>query len=306
MLAFYPFMLFYQGLLLSETLFNTFLVAAFASLYWWRERGFRFDRVFFLTCLLFGLAALIKPTLMVVPPILIASLTLAIRSFRLTLRVLVLASLAYAAVLAPWVARNYMLLHTFVPFTTGASENLYLGNNEKNTTAGINWMTDVDPEVVARLRAIPDEVERQRAFGAAAIEYIRDHPMVFVQRAGQKFVRFWNIVPNAPEYQGGLYRIVSAMSFGGVLILSVISIFVWRRRLLDFAPLLLLIAYFTVVHMITIASLRYRLPLEPFLILIAAGTVSAAAPSTARLIKRARFLIYVSYTHMTLPTNYTV
>ena len=61
MVALYPFFLFYQGLLLSETLFNTFLVAAFASLYWWRERAFRIDCLFFLTCALFGLATMIKP-----------------------------------------------------------------------------------------------------------------------------------------------------------------------------------------------------------------------------------------------------
>src|SRR6185369_2536558 len=183
MVAFYPFFLFYQGLLLSETLFNMLLIAAFASLYWWRERGLRFDGVFVLTCLLFGLAAFIKPTLTIAPPILMASL--AVANLRHAFRVLVVAGLTYAAVLTPWVVRNYTVLHAFVPFTTGASENLYLGNNEKNQTAGIDWMADVDQDVVARLRAIPGEVERQRAFGAAAIDYIRADPMAFVQRAGQ-------------------------------------------------------------------------------------------------------------------------
>jgi len=283
MVALYPFFLFYQGLLLSETLFNTVLVAAFASLYWWRERAFRIDGVFFLTCVLFGLATMVKPTLTIAPPVLIASLTLTARSLRLTIRALVLASVTYAAVLAPWATRNYLVLHAFVPFTTSASENLYLGNNEKNTTAGISWMEDVDEAVVARLRSIPDEVERQRAFGALAIKYIADNPVVFLQRAGQKFVRFWNIVPNAPEYRGSLYRIVSAVSFGGVLTLSIISLLIWRRQLADFAPLLLLVAYFSAIHMITIASLRYRLPLEPFLILIAAGAVSAMLPKSGRV-----------------------
>jgi len=281
MVAFYPFFLFYQGLLLSETLFNMLLIAAFASLYWWRERGLRFDGVFVLTCLLFGLAAFIKPTLTIAPPILMASL--AVANLRHAFRVLVVAGLTYAAVLTPWVVRNYTVLHAFVPFTTGASENLYLGNNEKNQTAGIDWMADVDQDVVARLRAIPGEVERQRAFGAAAIDYIRADPMAFVQRAGQKFARFWNVVPNAPEYRGNLYRIVSAVSFGGVLMLSAVSLLIWRRHLIDFAPLLLLAVYFTAVHMITIASLRYRLPLEPFLILMAAGAVGAAVQRTVRV-----------------------
>jgi 4-amino-4-deoxy-L-arabinose transferase-like glycosyltransferase len=44
--AFYPFFLHYQGLLLRETLFNTLLVASFACLYCWRDRGARFDGSF--------------------------------------------------------------------------------------------------------------------------------------------------------------------------------------------------------------------------------------------------------------------
>jgi hypothetical protein len=63
--AFYPYFLFYQGLLLSETLFNTLLVASFACLYWWRGRGARFDGSFFTTCLCFAAATMTKATLTV-------------------------------------------------------------------------------------------------------------------------------------------------------------------------------------------------------------------------------------------------
>jgi hypothetical protein len=41
-------------------------------------------------------------------------------------------------------------------------------------------------------------------------------------------------------------------------------------------PIGLLMAYFTFVHAVTIASLRYRLPLEPFLIVLAAEPLARA------------------------------
>jgi hypothetical protein len=44
------------------------------------------------------------------------------------------------------------------------------------------------------------------------------------------------------------------------------------------APPLLFVAYGTAVHVITIASLRYRLPLEPFMLMFAAVTVARLAP----------------------------
>jgi hypothetical protein len=85
------------------------------------------------------------------------------------------------------------------------------------------------------------------------------------------------VVPNAAEFQGSWYRIVSAVSFGPVLFFSILSAIVWRRRLVVAAPILLLVTYLTLLHTITIASLRYRLPLEPFLIAMAAAPVAAIA-----------------------------
>jgi 4-amino-4-deoxy-L-arabinose transferase-like glycosyltransferase len=43
MTAFYPFLVFHQGHLLSETLFDTLLIAGMAGLYWWRDRGCKLD-----------------------------------------------------------------------------------------------------------------------------------------------------------------------------------------------------------------------------------------------------------------------
>ena len=71
--ALYPFFLFYQGLLLSETLFNTLLIGGIAALYWWRERGMRIDTALVVACLCFAAATLTKATLTILPPLLIAA-----------------------------------------------------------------------------------------------------------------------------------------------------------------------------------------------------------------------------------------
>jgi hypothetical protein len=277
--AFYPFLVFYQGLLLSETLFNTYLIAAIASIYWWCDRGMRIDVTFFLSCVLFALATYTKATLTFLPPLLVAAATLRAHNWRLAARVFLISASIYTVLLAPWWLRNYSLLHAFVPFTTSSAENLYLGNNPHNTVGGADWLTNVDRDVVDRLYAISDEVERQHAFSAEAIRYIVENPDAFIQRMGLKFLRFWNIVPNAAEFNHGIYGVISAASFGPVLILSIASALLWRRRVMAFAPLLLLFAYFTVLHMVTIASLRYRLPVEPFLIAFAAAPVAAISRS---------------------------
>jgi hypothetical protein len=269
--AFYPFLLFYQGLLLSETLFNTFLIAGFACLYWWHDRGLRFDRALVLTCLCFAAATMTKGSLTVLPPLLLAAAAFrGPRKFRGAIHALVAGAVLYAAFLSPWWVRNFSVFGAFVPFATGSGVNLYVGNNPNNPHGGISWETLVEPEVFRRLNAIADERERQRAFVAAAVSYIERDPAGFVVRAGKKFLRFWNVFPNTEAFNRGIHRIVSAASYGPILVLAIISVLGWRRDWNLLLPILILIGYFTFIHSVTIASLRYRLPLELLLIVLAA------------------------------------
>jgi len=274
--AIYPFILFYQGLLLSETLFNTLLLAGMAALFWWRDRGFRVDIALVIASLCFALATLTKATLTFLPPFLIAATAyLAGGSLRRTINTLVAACCLYAAFMSPWWIRNAALFHTIVPLTTSSASNLYLGNNAHNPEAGIDWANEVEPEIVALANSVPDELERQRIFKEAAGNYIRNHPAAFLRAGFKKFVRFWNIVPNAAEYRSAAYSTISILSFGSILAFAIICVARRRRQWRLLAPFYLVFGYFTFVHVVTIASLRYRFPLEPLLIILAAEPIAA-------------------------------
>lgn len=228
------------------------------------------DGALVVTCLCFGAAAYTKAKLTFLPPLLMAACARASGApWRKTLVVLVSAACLYIALLSPWWIRNAMVFGSFVPFGTNSAQNFYLGNNPRNLDGG----NDVDPAVVAKLRAIPDEVQRQRAFSKAATDYIKNNPIAVLRVDAKKVFRFWNIVPNAPEFRTGLLSLVSALSFGPVPLLALVGALRWRGRWRVFVPIYLLVGYFTFVHVAVIASLRYRLPLEPFLILMAAGVL---------------------------------
>jgi hypothetical protein len=274
--AVYPFLLFYQGLLLSETLFNTLLLTGVAALFWWRDRGLRVDTAFVATCVSLAAATLTKATLTLLPPLLLAATAWAAgATWRRTIGILIAASCLYAAFMSPWWIRNAEVLHAFVPFTTSSAMNLYLGNNRDNPDVGIDWDHDAEPAVVAAFKALPDELARQRAYNKAALDYIKANPGTFVQAAAKKFLRFWNIVPNASEYRGRAYAIISIASFGSVLVLALLCALRQWRQWRALLPLYLIIGYFTFVHVVTIASLRYRFPIEPLLIVMAAEPAAA-------------------------------
>ena len=92
----------------------------------------------------------VKSTLTVLPPLLLAaSAWIMGANWRRSAAILAVAVCLYGAFMSPWWIRNANLFHAFVPFGTNAGENFYLGNNPHNRDAGIDWASDVEPDVVA-------------------------------------------------------------------------------------------------------------------------------------------------------------
>jgi hypothetical protein len=123
---------------------------------------------------------------------------------------------------------------------------------------------------------IADPLTRDQAMQRAALDYIRENPGLFVEMAGQKFLRLWRPWPYAQAYANPLLIIGVAASFVPILALGIGGL-AWGAgrygRL--YLPLVLLILYTTAVHMITIGSVRYRFPMEPMLVVFAAPLVAA-------------------------------
>jgi 4-amino-4-deoxy-L-arabinose transferase-like glycosyltransferase len=271
--AFYPYFIFYQGLLISETIFNTFLIAGFYFFYKWQADELALNRNFVLAHLFFGLAVYTKAVLAFLPLLFFAAAAILAARIdrRKRLRIIVASVFLYCALLSPWWLRNYAIFGEFVPYSTSAAMNLYLGNNKANIHGGAFWATDSEVARVAEINRImlTDELAWSRAYTAAAGEFVKDNPARAIELAYLKFKRYWSVVPNAAEYGSGLYKWLSILSFGPVLVLAVVSLAVNARKWRLLSPLYVLIACFTLIHVISIASLRYRLPLEPFLILMA-------------------------------------
>ncbi|MDB5864775.1 MAG: hypothetical protein JWO70_2581 [Betaproteobacteria bacterium] len=268
----YPMFVVFQALLLSEAVFIFLLVLSTWCLYRWVEA--RHERRWLIVYAIAAAAATYtKATLTWLPVLLPALVILRPGSWREIVRATTLAALVYGLCLAPWWIRNARLFDQPVWFTTSASSNLYLGNNPANVRAGNEWDRDADEPFVASTRALP-ELERDRRYKARAIEYMQAEPMQFVRNAGHKFVRFWNVVPNHESFRQGAYGWVIALSYGPALVLAIAAAWLYRNRWRRLLPIYALMAYFTFVHVVTISSLRYRLPLEPFLVIFAAGALA--------------------------------
>lgn len=270
----YPSLLAYQVSIMTETLFTFFLVWGFAFLFAW-DGAPENERYFYAAAATFVLSLYVKATITSVMPFLMLSRALFVkRSWRERARAFVLSCVIFAVMLTPWWVRNYAVFGEFVPFTTSASANLYLGVNPVNRHVGIDWSTDVDLDEVNEIRALGDELAISRAYSEKSREYIMADKAEFLRRMPLKFIRFWNFQSN---YKGDkyslafvLYNVMLALSWGVACPLALVSFWLNRARWRVFLPIFTIIAYFTLIHVVVIASLRYRLPIEPLFIVAGA------------------------------------
>ena len=281
---FYPFFIFYQGVLMSETVFIFLLVAGFLWLYRWENASFERDRYLVVATIAFALAVYFKATLWLLPPLLVASLALFAGRSRLRfLRALVLSALVFGICLSPWWFRNYQVFNEFVPFTTASPRLLYSGNNPMNESGGGRRGMDWEP--IAEFDTL-SELAWAEAYRREALSYIARNPGTFVRMSVLKFVRYWRLYPYAEEWNESRYIIISIMSYGTVLVFACIGTVTQRLSWRRLAPVYILIGFFTAVHVVFITSIRYRLPLEPFLILLASPPIAASGRWLTRLLKR--------------------
>ena len=260
--AVYPYFIFYSIVGLTETLFMVLLLAAYLC---WYRNAYIAASVFSV------LGILTRPVLDPLAPLLLLYFAIAIRglSIKAAMKYLAIYAGIYCVLMAPWWLHNYKAYHTFVRLNLGSGVALLSGNSPSNQTGGIDNKLEA---TMAPFGEIADPVARDKAMQRAALNYIKEDPSRFLVQAAKRFQRFWSPWPQTEEYSRPLYKLISFCSFIPVLLLALVFVVLYGRTYFwRIAPLLLFIVYLNSLHLVFPASLRYRLPVEPSLIVLAAA-----------------------------------
>jgi 4-amino-4-deoxy-L-arabinose transferase-like glycosyltransferase len=261
--AVWPHFAFFAAVGLTETLFIALVLAALLCLY-----GARYA----LASIFFVLGILTRPALELLAPLLILYAVLVMHRGSARSAIMRLAAYVaiYVVLMAPWWLYNYHRYGQFVRLDLAAGIVLYTGNNPLNTSGGgVGKGQDVNLGV---LPTITDPIERDAALKREAIDYIKADPWHFVAMMPAKFLRLWRPWPYAGEYQNPLIVAVSVASAVPAFILALIGFaLTLRTYFIRLLPCLAYVGYLTFVHVVTFGSVRYRVPLEPVVLILAAA-----------------------------------
>jgi len=188
--------------------------------------------------------------------------------------------------LAPWTIRNYCVFGKFIVLRSNFGLELWLGNNP-NVVDGMSQFSHPNDN--------PEEAEKYKRMGEIAymaekereaFTFMRTHPRDTLNYTFHRFVNIWlaqtdNLVDvwsGAPLYAKALMTfncLLSLFSLFGVL-------YARRAHHPDAAPYGMVLLIFPLVFYLTHSSPRYRFPMDPIIVILAASTL-------ARLISFAKF-----------------
>lgn len=216
-------------------------------------------------------------------------------------RALLISAVVTMLVLAPWMIRNWMVHHRFVPISTNGGLTFWNGNNPFTTGSGFDVYVDrleayvghsaanaagKGPIVMLKPYPLPrsldkivptmDEVDLDRELYKAGLEFIQTQPRSWLSLFLTKVWSLWwfrpNVGDNAVFYEAAWiwpYRIL----YAGVLLLFcvglVVSIPQWRNHVMFYY----VFPYLTVAYAAFNVLTKYRWEVEQFMLLFGVAGV---------------------------------
>lgn len=175
----------------------------------------------------------------------------------------------------PFTIRNYLAFHRFVLLNTNSGYAFFWGNNPVYGDHFVPILTSDMPSyqelIPPELRSL-DEASLDSALMARGIGFVLADPGRFIRLSISRIPAYFIFWPSADS--GLLSNIVRTFSYGLLLPLSLLGIAMWWRQtaggllahaLNDAGLLLCLSLIYTLVHLLSWALIRYRLPVDAML-----------------------------------------
>ena len=233
--------------------------------------------------LLLALSVLVRPGAAALPLLLGLAAALANRADstprlpRWPLPVLATMLLLTLLVLFPWAVRNRWVLKSWVWTSTNSGITQYDGFNPDADGSSDQRFVDSMPWTLDMT-----ELGRCRYFQQLADDWIANHPSQALGLAVVKVARTLSPVPLGSEYASRKIYVIVGLIFGsGLDVLILIGL--WGQNLPRSAKWLLLapLIYLVAAAALSVGSLRYRIPAEPPMAIVAAA---AFAPKRGQLL----------------------
>ena len=279
--ALHPYFIWFNGILITET-FSIFFLLLYTNMILLLQRYNSY-----LFSLMIGtvgaLASLTKSIFLILTPFILFFIVYAQYSggekYKNIFKRSIFFIFGFILVMTPWMYRNYILSEgRFIPVTKDNGVMLYIQTGkyldpnysyEKHISRGSNPFID-SLRTEFENNKIKFELKMDNYYSEKTFNLVLEHPIKYLNIVWRNFYRFWAIYPtqydDEPNYS---YFIIGLLSFGIFIPFFVYGgINIFSERMLYPILLIFIILFFTIIHSLILGMIRYRIPIDPFFILI--------------------------------------
>jgi hypothetical protein len=278
LLAVNPFYIFFSSLILSETVFAALILWGLNFLLRFPARSYAIGTLFLVA------AAYVKTTgLLLVPTMAFAFAlnNMPPSAYRLSnlrrwcllycVPITLLFSLEVLLFMLPWVWRNHNMLGQLVLTTTNGGMTLYDGFHSGATGASDQRFIAAMPQLMSI-----NEVQRSAYLQRSAWDWAWSNATQLPALTAHKLLRGWSPITLSQDFGKPVYRLISAgysVPFDVLCLLGVFSRRLrWQSKLLLLTPALVV----TLGMALSVGSIRYRMPAEgPMAVIAATGLIGS-------------------------------
>lgn len=186
--------------------------------------------------------------------------------------------LVFTAGMVPWTIRNYRVFNKLIVLRSNFGLELWLGNNPGVPVTWSPWLHPNDNPAEAEKYKSMGEIAFMAEKQHEAFEFMRTHPRETLYFMFRRFVDNWLAITDSPadSWSSSPLYLKAFMSMNFLLSLLTLfgALFAYRARLPEALPYALVLLIFPIVFYLTHTSLRYRFPMDPIMMVLAANGVA--------------------------------
>lgn len=194
----------------------------------------------------------------------------------------------------PWTLRNYHHFHRFIPIRSSLPFELWIGNNDifdEHAVGGIQRITRYEEtRGYAQLGETAYLDEKSRL----AFAFIRTKPYLFARLIGRRIIATWlgteRPYDDLKRADSSLVRAILILNLLLTVGTSAGIVLLLARRHPLAVPLTVFPLFYPMIYYVTHTSLRYRHPIDPFIVLLTLLSVATAYRAIRPLARPAIFL----------------
>jgi len=179
--------------------------------------------------------------------------------------------------MCPWWIRNARATGHFVPTTLQVGASLYDGlNPQANGGSDMEFVEPITAEELAAYHGSREGFEYHLSgrFRERSLAWAADNKSRVAELAWVKVLRMWNIWPNEASFSSWPLRLGVFFTYVPILIFGIIAALRTARLGWPYLLCWLPAAYFTMLHVVFVSSIRYRQPAMLGLMVLAAGLIA--------------------------------